>query len=488
MGEMLKRFTVDTQMVDDQLLIGTSDSAEYFIKIAIVVVVGYVTPSTRTGIHPLTASRLCTSKYTSFLTVILLIWCAKASRSYINARTTVKRADAEPTSAILEHFNPSAAGVSTIRAFGVVEKTIEQMHGHFDRLSTARRHFWIFNRWLGLQLSLLGGLFSTGTGMIPLSSKSFIDPSLLGVSLTFSMGFLSAMSLATKNYGGLESWMDALERVTEDTELETEGQDGIEVSEEWPSKGKVEVKELDIAYSPSLPLVLKDVSFVVEGSQKIGIVGRTGAGKSSLTLSFLRLIEPRKGSILADGIDISTVKLRDLRTRITFIPQDPVLFSGTVRSNIDYFKQVSEDKLLDALRRVQLLAEEGDEKPGLFTLDSPISAGETNMSHGQRQLLCLAWVLIKKPRVMILDEATSAVDDKTDLLIQETIKKEFDGRLIVVAHRLRAIAGFDQVMVMSDGKVVEIGKPAELLRKKEMFYELVEDSQDKEFLTQAILK
>jgi ABC-type multidrug transport system fused ATPase/permease subunit len=253
-------------------------------------------------------------------------------------------------------------------------------------------------------------------------------------------------------------------------------------------RGKVEVKGLDIAYSANLPLVLKDVSFTVEGSQSIGIVGRTGAGKSSLTLSLLRLIEPRNGSILVDGTDISTVKLRDLRTRIAFIPQDPVLFSGTVRSNLDYFKQVPEDKLHDALRRVQLLADKGDEKSGLFTLDSPISTGGSNMSQGQRQLLCLARVLIRKPRIIILDEATSAVDNKTDLLIQDTIKKEFDGTLIVVAHRLRTIAGFDQVIVMSDGKVVEIGKPDELLRKKGMFYELVEDSQDKEFLTQAILK
>jgi len=248
------------------------------------------------------------------------------------------------------------------------------------------------------------------------------------------------------------------------------------------------VKGLDIAYSANLPLVLKDVSFTVEGSQSIGIVGRTGAGKSSLTLSLLRLIEPRNGSILVDGIDISTVKLRDLRTRIAFIPQDPVLFSGTVRSNLDYFKQVPEDKLHDALRRVQLLADKGDEKSALFTLDSPISTGGSNMSQGQRQLLCLARVLIRKPRIMILDEATSAVDNKTDLLIQDTIKKEFDGTLIVVAHRLRTIAGFDQVIVMSDGKVVEIGKPDGLLRKKGIFYELVEDSQDKEFLTQAILK
>ena len=418
----------------------------------------------------------------------LLLWCAQVSRGYIKARSTVKRADAGPTADILEHFTSSAAGVSTIRAFGAVDKSVEQMHRHVDRLSTARRHFWIFNRWLGLQMSFVGILFSTGTGIILLSSESIIDTSLVGFSLTFSMGFSQAIFKAVNNFGILETYMDAAGGIIRYTELETEEQGGNEVTEDWPSKGEVEVNRLEVAYSPDLPLVLKDVSFTIRAGQRIGIVGRTGAGKSSLTLSLLRLLEPRDGSIHIDGIDISTIKLKSLRSRIAFIPQDPVLFSGTVRFNLDYFKQVPESKLKEALRRVKLVAEEGDDKPGLFTLDSPISAGGANMSQGQRQLLCLARVLIKNPKIIILDEATSAVDNKTDLLIQDTIRTEFSGTLIVVAHRLRTIAPFDQVMVMSDGKVAEFGKPAELLKSKSLFYNLVQDSGDKEFLTGTILK
>lgn len=418
----------------------------------------------------------------------LLLWCAQVSRGYIKARSTVKRADAGPTADILEHFTSSAAGVSTIRAFGAVDKSVEQMHRHVDRLSTARRHFWIFNRWLGLQMSFVGILFSTGTGIILLSSESIIDTSLVGFSLTFSMGFSQAIFKAVNNFGILETYMDAAGGIIRYTELETEEQGGNEVTEDWPSKGEVEVNRLEVAYSADLPLVLKDVSFTIRAGQRIGIVGRTGAGKSSLTLSLLRLLEPRDGSIHIDGIDISTIKLKSLRSRIAFIPQDPVLFSGTVRFNLDYFKQVPESKLKEALRRVKLVAEEGDDKPGLFTLDSPISAGGANMSQGQRQLLCLARVLIKNPKIIILDEATSAVDNKTDLLIQDTIRTEFSGTLIVVAHRLRTIAPFDQVMVMSDGKVAEFGKPAELLKSKSLFYNLVQDSGDKEFLTGTILK
>lgn len=385
----------------------------------------------------------------------------------------VKRADGIPTADILEHFTSSMAGLSTIRAFGAVDRSIERMYQYADGLSKARRHFWIFNRWLGLQMSFIGILFSMGMGIILLSSNSTIDTSLVGFSHTFSMGFSQAIFKAVNKFGHLETAMDAAGAITEYVELETEEQGGIEVPKDWPSKGKVEVRGLDVSYSADLPPVLKDVSFTAEAGTRTGILGRTGAGKSSLTLSLLRLIAPQSGYILIDGIDISTVKLRDLRTRITFIPQDPVLFSGTVRSNLDYFKQVPEEELARALSRVNLSADEGEERSAPFTLDSPISVGGSNMSQGQRQLLCLARALLKKPMIMILDEATSAVDNKTDSLIQDTIKKEFTGTLIVVAHRLKTIAGFDQVIVMSDGKVVEIGRPDKLLREKGMFYSLV---------------
>lgn len=345
----------------------------------------------------------------------------------------------------------------------------------------------MFNRWLGLQISLIGILFCTGTGVILMSTKSFIDTSLLGFSLTFSMGFSTAIFNAVSSFGTLETYMGAAGTLIQHTELETEDQGGIEVPEDWPSKGEVEITGLQIAYSADLPLVLKGVSFTVGSGQRVGVVGRTGAGKSSLTLALLRLLEPRAGSIHIDGIDISTVKLKSLRSRIAFLPQDPVLFSGTVRSNLDYFNQVPEEKLKDAIRHVKLLAEDGDEKRGLFTLDSPISSGGENMSQGQRQLLCLARLLLKDPKIIILDEATSAVDNKTDLLIQETIRTKFSGTLIVVAHRLRTIAQFDRILVMSDGKVAEFGTPADLLGDQGLFFDLVQASQDREFLMTKIL-
>ncbi|GJP89004.1 P-loop containing nucleoside triphosphate hydrolase protein [Aspergillus niger] len=468
-GEILRRLTVDAKNVDDHVLVTMSEFADNFVQMILIVYMG-----------------LNTSKYMSLLTVTLLYWCAEVSKLYIRARTTVKRADSGPTAAILEHFTSSAAGVMTIRAFGATDWLAAHMHGHIDRLSTARRHFFIFNRWLSLQMSLIGVIFSIGTGIILLSTSA-ADAFLIGYCLSYSMQFSQAMFKAINNFGMLETYMNSAGNIIAYTELEPEKQGGREAPNNWPSQGNIEVKSLAVSYAPGLPLVLEDVSFSVKGRERVGIVGRTGAGKSSLTLALLRLVEPRAGSIVVDGIDMRTLALQTLRSRIAFIPQDPVLFSGTVRSNLDYSHQISEERLNDALRRVKLLKENPeDEDSGLFTLDSRISAGGANMSQGQRQLLCLARILINDPKIIILDEATSAVDDETDRWIQDTIRSQFSGTLIVVAHRLRTICSFDKVIAMSEGRIAEMGSPAELLRKEGLFYRLVQSSEDREYLMETI--
>ncbi|KAJ5928883.1 hypothetical protein N7466_007839 [Penicillium verhagenii] len=471
LGGILKRFSVDIRLVDDFLLHTMSEFANCLVKL---VIVGYI------GVQR--------SFFTGCLAAALLFWCSQVSKGYIKARKPLKRGESEANADILEYLTTAAAGVSTIRAFRAVDTFIDHMHSRVDKLSIVRRHFWIFNRWLGLQMSLIGVVLSAGTGFVCLSSKSVLDASLVGFSLTFSMGFSHATFTAVNNFGMLENYMNAAVGIISYSKLKGEEQDGNDVPTTWPSRGEVEVKGLSVSYSPNLPLVLKDISFSVGAGQRIGIVGRTGAGKSSLTLALLRLIDPQRGSILIDGIDISTIKLQSLRSKIAFIPQDPVLFSGTVRSNLDYFQEVPKDKLNDALRRVKLLSEDDEKRTGLFTLDSPISPGGANMSQGQRQLLCLARVLIRDPKIIILDEATSAVDNETDLWIQDTIRSEFNRTLIVVAHRLRTVASFDKVIVIDDGRVGEIGTPAELLKAKGLFYDLVQKSQDKEFVTKSALE
>ncbi|OKL62783.1 hypothetical protein UA08_01523 [Talaromyces atroroseus] len=470
-GTMLKRFTSDTRMVDDSVFDTISEFAYCLVKLGIVIGIG-----------------LYSSKYTVLLTIAVLCWCVQVSSAYIRARTTVRHADSKPNADILEHFTASAAGVSTIRAFGVASMAIEKMHQHIDELSTARRHFWVFNRWLGLQMSFAGILFSLGTGIILLSSSSTVEASSVGFALAFSTKFSKTIFNVVDKFGVLETHMDAAGALIGYSELENEQQDGgsEEINANWPERGKVEVKNLNVAYPPGLPLVLKDVTFNVDPGTRIAIVGRTGAGKSSLALSLLRLLVPQDGSIWIDDIDISTIKLQRLRSKITFIPQDPILFSGTVRSNLDYFSHFSDNRLTEVLRHVKLLP--SDEKSaGPFSLDSTISAGGSNISQGERQLFCLARALLKNSRIIVLDEATSAIDTKTESFIREEIMSEFSGTLIVVAHRLSTVARFDHIMVMSDGKVVESGAPAKLLKAQGSFYDLVKHSEDKESLTETIL-
>ncbi|KAJ5152555.1 uncharacterized protein N7482_009033 [Penicillium canariense] len=450
-GGILRRFTVETRQIDDNLLQTLSEFANCLVKLAIVGCMG-----------------IQRSLFTGCLAASLLFWCFQISKGYVKARKPVKRGESDSNAEILEYFTTTAAGVSTIRAFGVVDNFMDQMHSRIDDLSIARRHFWIFNRWLSLQISLMGIILSAGIGLVLLSSTTVFDASLVGFSLTFSMGFSHATFTAVNNFGMLESYMNAAIGIISYSKLKAEEQGGNEVPANWPSQGEVEVNQLNVSYSPDLPLVLKDISVTMEAGQRVGIVGRTGAGKSSLTLSLLRLINPQSVTSIRDRI----------------YPQDPVLFSGTVRSNLDYFQEVPKDQLNEALRSVKLLFGEGSKKTG-FTLDSPISAGGANISQGQRQLLCLARILIRDPKILILDEATSAVDNETDSWIQDTIRSQFNRTLIVVAHRLRTIASFDKVIVIDDGRIEEIGSPAELLRAKGLFYDLVQKSQDKEFVTNS---
>jgi ABC-type multidrug transport system fused ATPase/permease subunit len=335
--------------------------------------------------------------------------------------------------------------------------------------------------------------------------------------------------------------MNAAERIFEYTQLETEdlrGTDNLRAS--WPEEGKLEVKKLEVGYANDLPAILKGVTFSVEGNQRVGVVGRTGAGtindppfwpirdtnnpslgKSTLSLALFRFLKARKGSIVIDGIDISTIKLHDLRTRLAIIPQDPVLFSGTIRSNLDPFNNFSDVQLKEVLERVQLITSTSTDntlvskpvKPAaeassivassttaietslkedvniFLDLNSAISQSGSNISQGQRQLLCLARAMLSRPKLLVLDEATSAVDMYTDLLIQRSIREEFaNTTLLVIAHRLSTVADFDKILVMKDGVVVEFGSPRELLERKDgIFKDMVMHSGEKEELERMIL-
>ena len=366
---------------------------------------------------------------------------------------------------------------------------------------------------MGFRQAVIGAVFATVVSFI-LISEPTMDAPLAGFTLGFTIQYTRSIIWTIRSYSMLEMNMNAVERVVDYSELAIEDQDGHDVPAAWPTEGRLEITDLVAGYAPDLPPVLKGLSFSVEKGQRVGIVGRTGSGKSTFTLALFRFLTNfREGKIFVDGIDTSTIKLSVLRSRLAIIPQDPVLFSGTVRSNLDDFGEYSDEELRSALERVHLISSRpttasgsGEQTPATGAVQTPspvidtninifnslssrISEGGLNISQGQRQLLCLARAIARKPKIMVLDEATSAVDMGTDELIQKSIRTEFKGcTLLVIAHRLSTIADFDQILVMGDGKAVEFGTPKELLGIQDgVFKGMVESSGEKERLESIIL-
>lgn len=365
----------------------------------------------------------------------------------------------------------------------------------FDKIDAHIRalwYIWLFNRWMAFRLNVIGAFFAILVAVVIVSARG-IDAALAGFALSFALQYSSAITWTIRQYTSIELAMNATERIVEYSKIPTERQEGPDAPAAWPTEGQLQVEGLVAGYASDLPPVLKGLSFTVGKNQRVGVVGRTGAGKSSLTLALFRFLEAREGSIVIDGIDISKIKLQALRSRLAIIPQDPVLFSGTVRSNLDAFDEHSDAELYDALERVHLIrgtinvsrcqstsaigtdepssAAISDTNNNIFSsLSSRISEGGLNLSQGQRQLLCLARAIVSRPKVMVLDEATSAVDMATDVLIQRSIREEFgDSTLIVIAHRLSTIADFDKILVMCDGQAIEYDTPRNLLAKRGVF-------------------
>lgn len=312
-----------------------------------------------------------------------------------------------------------------------------------------------------------------------------LDAPLAGFALSFALDMSENISWLLSQYTRVMINFNAAERIMEYTELEPEPQAGTDVPAAWPTKGEIEVIDLDVRYSESLPPVLKGLTFSVQPNERVGIVGRTGAGKSSLTLAFLRFLEAQSGSICIDGFDIAKMRLHDLRSRVGIIPQDPVVFTGTVREVLDPFDQYDERELLAALEKVSLapVGSQTDDDSGakdIFSLSYPIAEGGRNLSQGQRQLLCLARAIVSQPKILIMDEATASVDMESDLRIQRSIREIHGCTLLVIAHRLSTIADFDRILVLSEGKVVEFDRPAALMQIEDgIFRGLVEQSGDR---------
>lgn len=360
----------------------------------------------------------------------------------------------------------------------------------FNKINDHARASWyrgLFNPWMILRLNIVGAIFATLIAIV-IVWNSEIDGSLAGFALSFALQYTVAIEWAIRQYGNTQLSMNSMERILEYSEMETEDTTGVEVPAAWPSEGVIEIENLVVGYSPDQP-VLKGVSFKAERNQRIGVVGRTGAGKSTLTLALFRFLNASAGRILIDGIDISKIRLSDLRSRMAIVPQDPVLFCGTIRSNLDPFNEYTDQDLLNALAQVHINSQptpsttstpstnEGNKNPIFGSLSSPISEGGHNLSQGQRQLLCLARAILSHQKIMVMDEATSSVDKATDALIQRSIREGFQNRtMIVIAHRLSTVADFDKILVLNEGRVVEFDEPKVLMERKGAYWKMVRQS------------
>ncbi|KAM5433565.1 hypothetical protein McanMca71_003424 [Microsporum canis] len=512
-GRILNRFTADFNQIDSRLPYDMSNMLYEVLQILSIIAAGVL-------VSPILIV---------FATILLLI-CFYYSQRFLQGAREIKRLESNSKSPIFEQFGSALIGLGTIRAFSKGQAYVERMYGKIDRHAQAYWNLWLFNRWLGFRMSVIGAVFAGATAAFIVTLKS-IDASLAGFALSFALQYTAAVTWTLRKYANVELEMNAVERVFEYSDLEIESQEGLDAPAAWPTEGRLEVTDLVVGYAPELPPVLKGLSFTVEKNQRVGVVGRTGAGKSSLTLALFRFLEARSGSIYIDGIDVSKIKLAHLRSRLAIIPQDPVLFSGTVRSNLDPFDEYSDSELHSALERVHLIppvdqvsahssvadavrlsVDSGSSTPtaieassasstmasrtginiNIFkNLNSNISEGGLNLSQGQRQLLCLARAIVSRPKVMVLDEATSAVDMDTDALIQQSIRSEFgrnSSTLLVIAHRLSTIADFDRILVLDAGKAVEFGAPKDLMNiENGVFKNLVENSGEREALESIVL-
>lgn len=430
---------------------------------------------------------------------------------FLSASRELKRLDSISRSPIYQHFGETLAGVCTIRAYGVGDRFA---HDNFEKLDTNNRAFyyqWCTNRWLMFRLELTNSVVAFSAAVLLILGMNKIDAGLAGLSLSFAMNFSVYVWRTVRLYANMEMSMNSVERVIEYLDIDKEA-DSIVASSRppvnWPSRGEIEVKDLSLRYAPELPLVIKNVSFKVPAFNKVGIVGRTGAGKSTIITAFFRFLEAESGYIKIDGVDISKIGLKDLRQNLSIIPQDPTLFQGTIRSNLDPFEQYSDKDIFEALCRVHLinrveLQKRGDAKNTVnsaaissylltnenvnlfYDLSTPVSEGGTNFSQGQRQLMCLARSLLKAPKVLLLDEATASIDYESDEQVQKTIREEFEHTttILTIAHRLRSIIDYDKILVMDAGQVAEYDHPFKLLENKEsIFYSMCANSGELETL------
>ncbi|RCV33345.1 hypothetical protein SETIT_7G076800v2 [Setaria italica] len=369
---------------------------------------------------------------------------------------------------ILHHFAESLSGASSIRAYGQKDRFIKANLGLFDNHSRPWFHNFASMEWLSLRLAMLSTLvFAVCLILLVSLPEGLLNPSIAGLAVTYALNLNYQLTSMIWNITRIENKMISVERILQYSRIPSEAPllvDYCRPPSSWPQNGTISIRCLEVRYAEHLPSILRSISCTIPGGKKVGIVGRTGSGKSTFIQALFRIVEPREGTIKIDNVDICKIGLHDLRGRLSIIPQDPTMFEGTVRGNLDPLNEYSDQRVWEVLDKCQLgnIVRQTPKK-----LDSTVVENGENWSVGQRQLFCLGRVLLKRSNILVLDEATASVDSSTDAVIQETIRQEFwDCTVLTVAHRIHTVVDSDLILVFSEGRIVEYDTPSKLLKNE----------------------
>ncbi|POM58828.1 Multidrug resistance protein ABC Superfamily [Phytophthora palmivora] len=415
--------------------------------------------------------------------------CTLAARVYQSSARELKRLDSVTRSPFVNLVSETITGMETVRAYDMVKPFAARCEMLLNNNGKFLFHYQSSSRWFDMRTDWTVSLIIMAVAILVVLFQSSLGAALSGLSLTYAAQLSSFFQRMTTLTTQVENIMTCFERIAHYDSLDEEGYKRTPTNKDtlatnWPRTGNVVFENVSMRYRDDLPLVLKHVSFSALSGEKIGICGRTGSGKSSLMSVLFRVVEiPTTGRVLIDGVDIATITVHQLRSKLTIIPQDPMLFSGSLRMNLDPFAEKSDSELYEVLRKVHLSETVSSWGKGL---DYEVAEKGENLSVGQRQLLCIARALIRDSKVIVMDEATANVDQESDKLIQQTMKESFGGgesTVLCIAHRIETIMDSDKILVLDAGEVVEFDCPSALLeRKSGVFKTLVESSKAVEMI------
>ncbi|NXR35906.1 MRP4 protein, partial [Zosterops hypoxanthus] len=456
-GKILNRFSKDIGHLDDLLPLTFLDFVQTLLQIfGVVAVAVAVIPWILIPLIPL------------FILFIFL------RRYFLDTSRDIKRLESTTRSPVFSHLSSSLQGLWTIRALKAEERFQKLFDAHQDLHSEAWFLFLTTSRWFAVRLDAICAIFVIVVAFGSLLLAKTLNAGQVGLALSYAITLMGTFQWGVRQSAEVENLMISVERVMEYTELEKEApwETNKHPPPDWPNQGMIAFENVNFTYSLDGPLVLRHLSVIIKPKEKVGIVGRTGAGKSSLIAALFRLAEP-EGKIWIDKYLTSELGLHDLRKKISIIPQEPVLFTGTMRKNLDPFNEYTDEELWNALEEVQL-KEVVEDLPN--KMETQLAESGSNFSVGQRQLVCLARAVLKKNRILIIDEATANVDPRTDDFIQKTIRETFAHcTVLTIAHRLNTIIDSDRIMVLDAGRLKEYGEPYILLQEQDsLFYKMVQ--------------